>query len=164
VPDTGVWGFLKAHPQELTTGLSAVLLVVVLVELFKPWVKGIAIKRKWDDHDLSRVLKTVPYVFGLGVAYVFDFKSNWYELSGAHLSMTESVVVGALFTGAGAQVAYMAAKEFRVVEVMRLKWYRFMGVTSEDLDAVAKTDPIGPDAISDDSEDIEDDPKDEDSE
>lgn len=156
-PEAGVWAFLKSHPQEFMTGAAAVFLVVVLVELFKPWLRGVAKRRSWDDHDSSKVMKTMPYIFGIGIAYVFDFRSNWLGLTGSELTMVESIFVGALFTGAGAQLAYMAAKEFRIVEVIRLRWYRFMGVTNEDLDAIAKTDPIGPNSTEGDSEDFEDD-------
>lgn len=133
------YDFVLDHVGDFAIGFLAAVLVIVATEATKPWLKLLFARRLWDEASSKNLLKTMPYVFGLLTSLMFDFSTHFMNLTGVELDIISAIFVGTLITGGTAQLIYHLVQEMQIVKTIQIRWYRFMGVTKEDLTGIRET-------------------------
>ena len=128
------YDYAKDHYPNIMVGLSAALVVGIVVEAGKPWLKLGAAKLGWKEDLGDAILKTIPYFIGVPVSALFNFDEHWYALTGTVLDGISALLVGGFMTGAGAQLGYHLIHRLQIVKTIQVKWQRITGVTKADLE------------------------------
>lgn len=141
--------FNRELASEASPLLVSALLAIVLTEAIKPWAKLALDARNVSDDGTKRLIQTLPFLFGVATSATFGFREMVLDLTGVAISVLEAAAYGGASVGVLALVIYEFIHTVRPIKVLRLRFYRFAGVTEDEVAAptVRKVPPIDPDKL-----------------
>lgn len=140
--EVAVVGYVEQHWGDLGLGVVAAVLTIAIVEATKGWVK-LWLAKKFGDAVTPALeetaVRTLAIVASVVPVLALDFRSAFARLTGHELDFGSALVVGVGCTWASAHIGYALVKEVRPVRAARVRLYRLMGVTQDEVDAARTT-------------------------
>jgi len=138
-PDEGhpftIMGFAQDHAPEVVLGVAAVIIVIVITEIGKPWIKLLMARFSISETLEASALRTISFLVCALPVWSLDFRQSWQIMTDSQelLDWPSAMLIGMSMTWAGVQITWLLLHDVRPVKAIRLAFYKRIGVTEADM-------------------------------